>query len=165
MKLEHFTCLLCWDFFFLSFKKVRDVNKLRHQKFLQWISTTHSFSLTGHNATMQRCIANAHLNGNIWGIAVQVWYSADRQRQPFLDQKAIAGIQWMKGWWWSGQTISSCHKNWLKSRYSTPCRKMKTKNTQRMHVCVCVRACVRVWGGRGEREREWETQERVLIIY
>ena len=40
---------------------VRDVNKLRHHKFLQWFSTTPSSSLNSHSATMQRYIKRANL--------------------------------------------------------------------------------------------------------
>ena len=51
--------------------------------------------LNSHNATMQRCIDNAHRKGQLSSTLdiPQLW-----QLKPFLEQMAMACILWMEKW-------------------------------------------------------------------
>ena len=51
--------------------------------------------LNSHNATMQRCIDNAHRKGQI---SSTLDIPQLRQLKPFLEQIAMACILWMEKW-------------------------------------------------------------------
>ena len=81
--------------------------------------------LNSHNATMQRCTDNAHRKG-------QPSSTLDiphlRQLKPFLEPW-LAYCEWKSGRY-TGQTVFSCRKTWLKSRWSSP------KNTQSLRILM-----------------------------
>ena len=113
-----------------------DVNKLCHHKFLEWFSTTPSSLLNSHNATMQLCTDNTHKKWPTFGIQ-QLHHSLSRW--PWL-----AYCKW-KRWRYSEQMVTSCHKNWLKFRWSSPSRKMTQEHPElenldgfRFEVDVCL---------------------------
>ena len=98
---------------------MRDVNKM----------CQHIVSLlNSHNATMQRCIDNAHRKGQ-FSSTLDIHYHSS-SRWPWL-----AYCEWKTGRS-TGQTVSSCRKTWLKSRWSSPKRKMTIKNTQSLRILM-----------------------------
>ena len=86
--------------------------------------------LNSHNATMQRCIENTHRKGQLSSTFDIPQLRHSSSRWPWLVY-----CEWKSGRY-TGQTVSSCCKTWLKSRWSSPKRKMTIKNTQRLRILM-----------------------------
>ena len=89
--------------------------------------------LDSHNATIQRCIDNAPRNGQL---SSTLDIPQLRQLKPFLEQMATPSYREWKSGRYTGQTVSSCHKTWLKSRWSSPKRNLTIKNTQSLRILM-----------------------------
>ena len=87
--------------------------------------------LNSHNATMKRCIDNAHRKGQL-SSTLDIPHL--RQLKPFLEPW-LAYCEWKSGRY-TGQTVFSCRKTWLKSRWSNPKRKITIKNTQSLRILM-----------------------------
>ena len=87
--------------------------------------------LNSHNATMQRCIDNAHRKGQL---SSTLDIPQLRQLKPFLEPW-LAYCAW-KGGRYTGQTVFSCRKTWLKSRWSNPKRNITIKNTHSLRILM-----------------------------
>ena len=85
--------------------------------------------LNSHNATMQRCIVNAHRKSQLSStldIPQLRQLNHSSSRWPWL-----AYCEWKSGGY-TGQTVFSCRKIWLKSRWSNP----TIKNTQSLRILM-----------------------------
>ena len=87
--------------------------------------------LNSHNATMQRCTDNAHRKGQL-SSTLDIPHL--RQLKPFLEPW-LAYCEWKSGRY-TGQTVFSYRKTWLKSRWSNPKRKITIKNTQSLRILM-----------------------------
>ena len=85
--------------------------------------------LNSHNATMHRCIDNAHRKGQL-SSCLDIPQLILEQNRPWL-----AYCEWKSGRY-TGQTVFSCRKTWLKSRWSNPKRKITIKNTQSLRILM-----------------------------
>ena len=89
--------------------------------------------LNSHNATMHRYTDNAHRKGQLSSTLdiLPLWQlNHSSSRWPWL-----AYCEWKSGSN-TGQTVFSCRKTWLKSRWSNPERKITIKNTQSLRIVM-----------------------------
>ena len=78
---------------------------------------------------VQRCFDNAHRKGHLSSTLY-----IPQLRQLTIPRADGHGLHTVNGK--VGQTVSSCRKTWLKSRWSSPKRKMTIKNTQSLRILM-----------------------------
>ena len=135
MKLEHSMHLLCRGK--LSDRCQQNVSTHLILVSIQFSSKTliipqGAILLNSHNVTMQRCIDNAHRKGQL----SSTWYSAVKATKtiPRADGHGLHTVNGKVGGKLDRLFLHAAIETWLKSRWSSP--KRKVTNTQSLRILM-----------------------------